>query len=131
MADQAPGEPRPGFVASVRRLLRTLVAIVHNRVELVAAEFQEELARLTALLIYALAGLLALAIGLALVAVTLLLAIAPQYRVLASAILALLFLAAAGGAWLGVRRIVRAKPWAFDATPTELEKDHTQLGDAS
>jgi uncharacterized membrane protein YqjE len=131
IGEHGPGDARTGFVASVRRLLATFVALVHDRFELVATEFQEELARLSSLLLWALAGLLALTIGLAFVAVAALLWVAPERRALAALIVAALFLGLAAVAGSVVRRLLRAKPRPFDASLTELEKDHRSLRDGS
>jgi uncharacterized membrane protein YqjE len=47
---EEPGESAPGVVASVQRLLKTVLAIAHNRVELFLIEAQEERWRLFQLL---------------------------------------------------------------------------------
>lgn len=126
------GEPERGtpggFLDSIRTLAATVVALAHDRLELAATEFQEEIARLAGILIWALAALLLAVVGVAFVAVMILLAVDPAHRALAAGLLALVFLAASGIAALIVRRILRAKPRAFDASLTELEKDRDGLG---
>jgi uncharacterized membrane protein YqjE len=117
-----------GFLDSIRTLAATVVALAHDRLELAATEFQEEIARLAGVLIWALAALLLGVVGLAFVAIMILLAVDPSHRALAAGLLALLFLAGAGVAALIVRRILHAKPRAFDASLTELEKDREGLG---
>jgi uncharacterized membrane protein YqjE len=124
---EAPAAPAPGIVESVKRLLGTLVAIVHGRFELVALELQEETARLVGILIWSVAALLCATIGLSFVAVAVLLAAPAERRLLVAALLAVAFLAAAGMAVLFVRRLQRAKPRPFDASLTELERDHRRL----
>lgn len=127
MARQTPASSGPGIVDSVKRLLATLVAIVHGRFELVATELQEETARLVGILLWSVAALLGATIGLSFVAVALLLAAPAERRVLVAALLALAFLAAAAISVLFARRLQRAKPRPFDASLTELERDHRRL----
>lgn len=125
------GEPereyRPGILDSIKSLVATLVAAAHNRLELVSTEVQEELARLAALLLWGFAALLLATVGLAFTATTVLLAVAPDHRVLAAGTLAALFLLGAGAAGWTVRRIARSKARPLDATLTELEKDFEGL----
>jgi uncharacterized membrane protein YqjE len=121
-------EAPAGFLDSIKTLLATVVALAHDRLELAATEFQEEIARLAWILIWALAALLLAVVGVAFVALTILLAVDPANRPLTAALLALLFLVGAGVAAWFVRRILRGKPRAFDASLTELEKDRKGLG---
>jgi uncharacterized membrane protein YqjE len=116
-----------GFLDSIKALVATAVALVHDRFELAATEFQEEMARLAAILLWALAALLLAAVGLAFVAVMILLWVAPEHRALVAGVMAALVLAGAAGAWWNVRRILGAKPRAFDASLTEFEKDRESL----
>lgn len=127
MDQPAPAAAAPGIVESVKRLLGSLVAIVHGRFELVALELQEETARLLGILLWSAAALLCATIGLSFVAVAVLLAAPPERRLLVAALLAFAFLAAAGIAVLLARRLQRAKPRPFDASLTELERDHRRL----
>ena len=124
---EAPAPSAPGIVDSVKRLLATIVALVHGRFELVATELQEESARLVGILLWSVAALLCTTVGLSFVAVALLLAAPAERRVLVAALLALGFLAAAAISVLFVRRLQRAKPRLFDASLTELERDHRRL----
>ena len=126
--DDAPVEGRPhGFLDSVRNLAATVVALAHDRLELASTEFQEEIARLTGILIWALSALLLGVVGLAFLSIAFLLAVEAPRRPLAAAGLALLFLAGAGvAAWIA-RGILRAKPRVFDASLNELRKDREGL----
>ncbi len=116
-----------GILDSLKALLATLVAMVHNRVELLSTELQEELARLVAVLIWSLAALLCAVVGLTFIAVLVLLSVDESHRPLAAGILAAVFLAAAGGSYLYVRGLVQSKPRMFDASLTELERDYESL----
>lgn len=118
-----------GFLGSVKSLLATLVATVHNRVELFSTEFQEEMARLLAVLVWSIAALLSGVVGLTFAAVLLLLAVDESRRPLAAGILAATFLSSAFAfAWY-VRRLLKARPRPFHESLKELEKDHESLKD--
>ena len=125
----APERGTPaGFLDSVKNLAATVVALAHDRVELASTELQEEIARLTGILLWALAAILLAVVGLAFVAIAVLLAVEPGSRPLAASGLALLFLAVAAIAAAVARRILRAKPRPFDASLSELRKDRDALG---
>ena len=127
MEHPEPAAPASGIVESVKRLLGSLVAIVHGRFELVALELQEETARLLGLLLWSAAALLCATIGLSFVAVAVLLAAPAERRLLVAALLALAFLGAAAVGVFQARRLQRLKPRPFDASLTELERDHRRL----
>lgn len=123
----APGEPPPGLLASLRALLATLIAIGHNRLELVSVEIQEEVERLASLLLWSVAALLLGAVTLLMLAAALVLSAPPSHRWLAAAGLGLLFLASCVAAALKARSRMTLKPRPFDATLAELRKDHDLL----
>lgn len=128
-ASDGPERSAPsGFLDSVKNLAATVVALAHDRLELASTEFQEEIARLTGILLWALAALLLGVVGLAFLAIALLLAVEPANRPLAATGLALLFFAGAAIGAAFARRILRAKPRPFDASLTELGKDREALG---
>jgi len=116
-----------GILDSLKALLATVVAMVHNRVELLSTELKEELARLVSILIWSLAALIGAIVGLTFVAVLILLSVDASQRPLAAGILAAVFLAAAWGSYLHVRGLLNAKSRMFDASLTELEKDYDGL----
>jgi uncharacterized membrane protein YqjE len=125
--DREPGASRPGLVESAKRLAATLVSIVHTRLELVATELQEEIARLASVVIWSVAALLLAVVGLAFLAVAIVLAAAPAWRAVVAGAIAAALIAAAVLAWLVARRVQRAKPRAFDASLAELERDDERL----
>ena len=118
-----------GFLDSVKAVLATLAAMVHNRVELFSTEFQEEMARLVAVILWGMAALLCAVIGLTFVAVLILLVVDPVNRALTAGILAAVFLLIAFVSAVSVRHLVRDKPRPFDASLAELEKDYDGLKD--
>jgi len=128
MPDPAENEEAqaPGLVESVKRLARTLAATVHNRVELVVLEAQEEGVRFVGALL--LAGSILLCSGLALIMgmFTIVLAAEPENRVTTALVMTCILLAMAAGAalWLWSR----LKNWsAFSGTRAELSKDKEWL----
>jgi len=127
MDDRPPRESPGGLFDSLRTLLDDIVAILHNRAELVATELEEEAARLIRVLLWGLAAVLSVVVGAAFAATTILLAVPPQSRPLAAALLGVLFLAVAGVGYLAIRKVLRAKPRPFDASLRELEKDRDHL----
>lgn len=127
MPEDNPSEAQqPGLIDTIKRLARTLAATVHNRVELLVLEFQEEGIRLVGALLLAGFTVLFTGLGLIMGMFTILLAVAPEQRATAALImtLALLALAIAAGVWLWSR----LKNWsAFSGTRAELRKDKEWL----
>jgi uncharacterized membrane protein YqjE len=126
--------PRPesrGIFDSLRALLDTVLAILHNRSELLTTELEEEATRLVGALVWGFAAVLAAIVGATFLGAMVLLFAPAEYRALLAAGLAILFLAIAAFGLFSVRRIVRAKPRPFDASLTELEKDLHRLKDRS
>lgn len=105
----------------------TLVAIAQTRIALIEADLDQALTRLVVLLSWWVAGLLTLALGVAVGLAGLVLAAPPEDRVL---ILVggslLLLLVGAGALAVAVNRARRAPRW-FAATFDELAKDHAIL----
>lgn len=125
---EAPNEERPrGLFASIKALTSRIVTVLHCRAELFSTELEEELTRLIGVLIWSLVGVQCAVIGVAFVAVTILLAVPAGYRPWTAAGLALVFLGVATLGALSIKKIVRAKRRPFDATLLELEKDRDQL----
>lgn len=124
MADQTqPG----GLFASLKALLATLIAIGHNRLELLSTELQEEIVRAASTLLWALAALLLALLALLLAVCAILLAIPEESRAVAAALIALGAGAAAAVAALVSHSRATARARLFDATLTELSKDRDQL----
>lgn len=116
----------PGLLDSAKRMVRTLAATLHNRVELLVLELQEEGVRFLGFLL--LAGLTFMFGGLALmmVIVTVLVAVDAEHRVLAALLITLALALAAAGTALVLRS--KLKTWsAFSGTRTELRKDREWL----
>ncbi len=118
------GSARPG---SVRRLVATLVAAARARIELVTVEIEEEVARLSTLLAYAIVAGVLLLFAVVLVVGFVLVAFWDSHRLLALAILAALFGAGGIAAWLEFRKRAREKPRLLGASHDEWAKDEEEL----
>jgi uncharacterized membrane protein YqjE len=113
-----------GLLDSMRAVAARLISMGQTRFELFGVELREELARLASALLGGLAVLVFGALGLAFAALAFILALQPEQRVLATALVAAGFVAlAALVAWVVVR-LARAKARPFDATLTELARDY-------
>ncbi len=122
------GESVPGIFASLRRLLKTALAVAHNRLELLLVEVQEERWRFfDALLMVGVVLILALmTLMAATIAIVVFCARAERLDLVIA--LVLLYLVAAILAFWRLR--VRLKNWTpFSATITELKKDKACLED--
>jgi len=116
----------PGIQASVDRLLRTLVAVVHNRVELLLVEAQEARLGLFNLLLLTAATVMCGLMTQVMLALAIVLAADREHRVAAAAIITGLYLLATAVLYWRLR--IKLKNWsAFSATQAELRKDREWL----
>lgn len=121
----------PGLVASLRRLLGTLLETAQVRLDLIAVEIELEKQRLVTVLLLAVLGLMLACIGLALAVALLVLAVSPAYRL---AVLAVLTLLCLGGAAVLVwrARAVLATPGGIAAASRgEIARDRQALSERS
>jgi len=125
--DETNVEPPRGIFDSLRALLDTILAIVHNRTELLTTELEEELTRLIGVVVWSLVAAFSAVIGATFLGAMVLFFIPAAYRGPIAAGLGVLFLLVAGIGYLAIRKILRAKPRPFDATLRELEKDRDHL----
>ena len=123
-------ESRVGVFASLRRLLKTVVAIAQNRLELLLVEMQEERWRFFDALLLTGAVLILAAMTLMLVTRTVVVVCLKANRLDLLVALMVLYLAATiVGFW---RLRLRLKNWApFSATLAELKKDKACLDEKS
>jgi len=119
----AEAAPRGGVFASLRGLLATGVAIAQTRLELLAAELQEEKARVGGLLIFGGAAVILLAAGLVFLAVFLTVVLWDSNRLLVLGVFASLFLVGGFVSLLIARRYARTPSALFAASLAELARD--------
>jgi uncharacterized membrane protein YqjE len=116
-----------GLLDSAQTLLSGVLSLARTRLELFGTELQEELTRLSFALLCAVIVVLLGALAAVFGGLALIIALEQEYRAMAALIIALLFVALAAGAARSMRRLGGAKPRAFDASLTELERDYDAL----
>ena len=123
---EAPGESTSGIFASLGRLLKTVLAIAHNRLELLLVELREERWRLFDTLIMAGIVLIMATMTLMAATITIVVVCVKADRLDLVVVLVLLYLAATIFSFWRLR--VRLKQWTpFSATLAELKKDKVCL----
>jgi len=127
MSSASEGTQQRGLFGSAKRLLSTLLEIVHDRLELVSTEIQEEIERVGLLLLWGAVALFFAFLGIAFVGLLVVIAVGEEHRLLAAALVAALFLLLALIAVLLAVRQIAAKPRPFDASLSELAKDQELL----
>jgi uncharacterized membrane protein YqjE len=126
-ADQTPAGPAGSLLQSVVRLAGNLLAAVETRVDLFATELREDGERGMRLLAWAIAALMLGIFAVLLAGVTVIIAFWDTYRMAAAVGVTAVFVAAAVGCGLVVRRQLRERPRVLDATRSELRKDVAAL----
>jgi uncharacterized membrane protein YqjE len=122
--------PRPGLLATLRRLGATVLAILHNRLELLAVELQEERVRLVHALLLAAAVAALGCFTLAAAATALFIVV--WHRWGAPGLLGLSALGLLGTLLLYWRLRVRLQNWRLlSGTLAELKKDRESLENKS
>ncbi len=127
---QGMDERRAGILASLRRLLQTVLAIAQNRLELLLVEMQEERWRFFDALLLAGAVLILAAMTLMVVTITLVVVCVEANRLDLLVAMMVLFLVATIVAFWRLR--TRLKNWApFSGTLAELKRDKACLDEKS
>lgn len=116
-----------GLFASLRRMLATLIELVHVRLDLVGVELQMEVQRATSVLLWAFAAIVLGIVALMLLAVTVLIAFWETHRLLAAAGITAVFAVSSLAIALTVRHRLRTWPKMFGATLGELRNDAAAL----
>ena len=123
-------ESRVGIFASLRRVLKTVLAIAQNRLELLLVELQQERWRFFDALLLAGAVLILAAMTLMLATITVVVVCVNADRLDLLVVLTLVCLAATITCFWRLR--TRLKTWApFSGTLTELKKDKACLDEKS
>ena len=122
------GHP-PGMFDSLRQLLSTLVGIAQTRIELLGTEVEEQVARLTQMLLWTIVSLFLAFATVLLMAVAILIAFWDTNRILVAVLLAAGFAVLALLSLLRVKAVARSRPPLFHATSEEFAKDRDRLGE--
>ena len=112
---------------SIKHLLGTLAGIAQTRIELLGTEVEEQVARLTSMLLWTIVSLFLAFTTAVLVAVTILVAFWDTNRILVAVLLAAGFAVLALISFLRVKTVARGRPPLFQATLEELAKDREHL----
>ena len=112
---------------SVRALLASAVALLHGRLELAGEEWRRETERLLGILMGGLVALFLLGLGMAFAALTVMIAAGETYRLHAALTISALFLIGGGFVARRLRHALINAPRMFDATLSQIEKDHGLL----
>jgi uncharacterized membrane protein YqjE len=117
-----------GMLDSIKQLLGTLAGIAQTRIELLGTEVEEQVARLTAMLLWTIVSLFLAFTTAVLIAVAILVAFWDANRILVAVLLAAGFAILALVSFLRVKAIARRRPPLFQSTLEELAKDRDHLG---
>jgi uncharacterized membrane protein YqjE len=119
---------RGGLFASLRGLAATGLALLQNRLELLAVEIQEEKARTVGLIAYSIATVLLLGAGAIFLAVFVTVLLWDSNRLLALGVFSTLFLGSGLICLLAVRRLAATPSSLFVGSLAELAKDRAAAG---
>jgi uncharacterized membrane protein YqjE len=115
----------PGIAEIAGRLGRTAAGLLHNRGELFVLEWQEEKARFLESILLSLAVLILGMLGIFMITATIVLLFAPEKRVYAAGVFALLYLAGAIVLFLNLKGKLKEQP--FSESVAQLKKDSAWL----
>ena len=116
------------MLGPVKELARTLLSFVLTRARLAATELEEQALRAVEILIWFALAFFFLAVAVVFAAVLLVLLFWDSNRLLATGLLAALFVCISAGAALVARARLRERPKLLAATLAELERDRDTLG---
>jgi uncharacterized membrane protein YqjE len=134
--DDEPYEPveegerppkRPGLMDAAKRMLATLIALVHTRLELFTTEIEEEIQRAASILMWGLVALFFGSLSVMFIAVTVLIIFWDDNRVLAASLITATFLVLTVVFALLARTRLRAKGRFMEASIEELKRDRESL----
>jgi uncharacterized membrane protein YqjE len=117
----------PPLLHSVRQLGATALGMLHTRMSLAGVELEEELQRLLGIIAMTLAALLFVALALLVFTFMIIYVVAEDDRVMAMAILGVLYVGAAVLFGWRVKTVLAERPPLFAETLAELEKDRVAL----
>jgi uncharacterized membrane protein YqjE len=116
-----------GLLESARTFVAGVISLGQTRLALFGVEMREEMARVTTMVLGGLAAVALAALAIAFAALAIVIAVDADHRVLAASLVAAAFALAAGVVALIVRRAGQRKPRAFDATLSEMARDHEAI----
>ena len=127
MSEPETKAPAGGLLASLQRLLATLLDIVQTRVAIVATEFEEERVRLRELVVFGFVALFFVNLGIVLFTLLVVMLFWESHRLYVMGGFALLYLGVGIVAGMSLRHRLKSRPRLFATTLAELSKDRDQL----
>ena len=127
MSESETKAPAGGLLASLQRLLATLLDIVQTRVAIVATEFEEERVRLRELVVFGFVALFFVNLGVVLFTLLVVMLFWESHRLYVMGGFALLYLGVGVVAGISLRHRLKSRPRLFATTLAELAKDRDQL----
>jgi len=127
MSESETKAPAGGLLASLQRLLATLLDIVQTRVAIVATEFEEERVRLRELVVFGFVALFFVNLGVVLFTLLVVMLFWESHRLYVMGGFALLYLGVGVVAGISLRQRLKSRPRLFATTLAELAKDRDQL----
>jgi uncharacterized membrane protein YqjE len=121
MDDSSP--PSPGVITAARELLDGVLGSVHDRLELLAVEVQEEKFRLIQSFLWLGAVFFTGMLALLFLSLAIIYCCQGAGRLIALGAITAIYVTAAAGLALGARRHFAREPRAFDATLQEISRD--------
>ena len=121
MGEQTP--PPAGIFESFRKLGRTGVAVLQNRLELLSVELEEQKVRLVRLLVLAGAAIFLVNTALLTISAAIVVLAGEKARLAVLVVLSIIYLLCAGWAFLALRKELRTGPQPFQDSVSELKKD--------
>lgn len=125
MTDTQP--PSEGLLQSLKNLAISLIAIVHTRLELLSTDLEEGRERFISLLAMAFISLFSLCFGAVLLTILIVVVFWDTHRLLVLGSLTGMFLIVGMLVGAAVVRRLKTMPRMFEASLTELLKDHQEL----
>lgn len=125
MGEDSP--PPSGILESLRKLGRTGVAVLQNRLELFSVELEEQKVRLVRVLVLAGAAIFLGNTALLAVSATIIVAAGERARLAVLIGLSVIYIGAAVWACIALRRELRSAPPPFQDSVSELKKDSEWL----
>src|SRR5882762_5354230 len=113
----------PGFLTSIRTLADSLLGSVHDRLELVTVELQEEKHRLIQMFIWISAAIFTGMMAVAFASITLVYLFWDSARIAVLGGLTLLYIGSAVAIVVGLKRHIAREPKPFAATLEEIKHD--------
>jgi uncharacterized membrane protein YqjE len=119
--------PELGLFASLRRMLATLIALAHTRLELVSVEVEEQIGYAAGVLLWSITAIFFGSLAVLLLALTIVIAFWDDHRLLVAGLVTGAFALVAVIAILTVRARLHRRPRFLGATVDEMKRDVTSL----